>query len=172
MAEESTHDEPERDDEGARETDGASERAPGSERPDAASVAEEPEDTVLGDAEQAIEDARRRLADVPVEAVVTNHVMGLYELAAIHLSSTPPNLPAASLAIDAVGTLVDGLGDRLGPDTPTLRDALANIRLAFVSVKSATGLAPDSTGGSAAGEAADGGGDDSAVADDDSLGAQ
>ena len=96
------------------------------------------DDTLLGDAEQAIEDARRRLAEVPAELVVTNHVMGLYELAAIHLSATPPNLPAASLAIDAVGSLVDGLGDRLGPETPTLRDALANIRMAFVSVKSAS----------------------------------
>ena len=71
-------------------------------------------ETVLGDAEQAIEDARQRLAEVPAEIVVTNHVMGLYELAAIHLSSTPPNLTGASLAIDAVGCLVDGLGDRLG----------------------------------------------------------
>ena len=76
-------------------------------------------DTVLGDAEQAIEDARRRLAEVPAEVVVTNHVMGLYELAAIHLSAEPPNLPSAALAIDAVGSLVDGLGDRLGPDAAT-----------------------------------------------------
>jgi hypothetical protein len=131
--------------------------------------AERPEpdpETLLGDAEQAIEDARRRLAAVPAEVVVTNHVMGLYELAAIHLASSPPDLPGASLAIDAVGTLVDGLGDRLGPDTPTLRDALANIRMAFVSVKSAA--AADAT----AGEATDGGSDDASVADDDALGAQ
>ena len=106
-----------------------------------AETAPEDAETVLGDAEQAIEDARRRLAEVPAEVVVTNHVMGLYELAAIHLSGAPPNLPAASLAIDAVGALVDGLGDRLGPDTPTLRDALANMRMAFVSVKSATARA-------------------------------
>jgi hypothetical protein len=62
--------------------------------------------------------------------------MGLYELAAIHLSADEPNLPAASLAIDAVACLVDGLGERLGPDVATLRDALANIRLAFVQIKS------------------------------------
>jgi vacuolar-type H+-ATPase subunit H len=100
--------------------------------------AEQANDTALGEAEQAIEEARRRLAEVPAEVVVTNHVMGLYELAAIHLSTSPPNLASASLAIDAVGCLVDGLGDRLGTDAPTLRDALANIRMAFVSVKSAT----------------------------------
>jgi hypothetical protein len=121
-------------------------------------------ETLIDEAEQAIEDVRARLADVPAEVVVTNHVMGLYELAAIHLSAKPPNLPAASLAIDAVGILVDGLGDRLGPDTPTLRAALANIRMAFVSVKSGAAAA--------SGEAPDGSGDDASVADDDALGAQ
>ena len=69
--------------------------------------------------------------------MVTNHAMGLYELAAIHLSASPPNLPAAALAIDSVACLVDGLGDRLGPDAATLRDALGNIRMAFVQVKAA-----------------------------------
>lgn len=136
--------------------------------PDEAEAPEDQSETVLGDAEQAIEDARRRLAEVPAQVVVTNHVMGLYELAAIHLSSEPPDLPGASLAIDAVGALVDGLGDRLGPDTPTLRDALANIRMAFVSVKSATVAVVDPTDG----EPADGGTDDAPVADDDTFGAQ
>jgi len=95
-------------------------------------------DTVA-DIEAAMADVRARLADVPAQVVVTNHVMGLYELAAIHLSSNPPNLPDASLAIDAVGCLVEGLGGRLGDEADTLRDALANIRMAFVSVKSQVG---------------------------------
>jgi hypothetical protein len=89
----------------------------------------------IADAQAAIEEARRRVAEAPPEVVVTNHVMGLYELAAIHLSAEQPNLPAAALAIDAVACLVDGLGDRLGPDVGSLRDALANIRLAFVQIK-------------------------------------
>ena len=92
--------------------------------------------------DEAIDDARRRVAEAPAEVVVTNHVMGLYELAAIHLSADQPNLPAAALAIDAVACLVDGLGDRLGPDVASLRDALANIRLAFVQIKSAV-VGPD-----------------------------
>src|SRR5262245_18593733 len=92
-------------------------------------------DTVIDDAEQAIEDVRKRLAEVPAEVVVTNHVMGLYELAAIHLSAKPPDLGQAALAIDAVACLVEGLGDRLGEDASTMRDALANIRLAFVQIK-------------------------------------
>jgi hypothetical protein len=99
----------------------------------AAGTESEPEDPIAG-AQAALDEARRRVAEAPPEVVITNHVMGLYELAAIHLSAE--NLPAASLAIDAVACLVDGLGDRLGPDVTTLRDALANIRMAFVQVKS------------------------------------
>ena len=81
--------------------------------------------------------SRERLASVPAEVVITNHVMGLYELAAIHLSANPPDLTQSALAIDALACLVDGLGDRIGPDAPTMRDALNNIRLAFVQIKGA-----------------------------------
>ena len=90
------------------------------------------------DALTALADARTRIADTPAEIVVVNHVMGLYELAAIHLSASPPRLTEAALAIDAVGCLVDGLGSRLGSDHTTLADALANIRLAFVARSEAT----------------------------------
>jgi len=61
--------------------------------------------------------------------------MGLYELGAIHLSADPPDLAASALAIDAMALLVEGLGERLGPDAQTMSDALANIRMAFVGVK-------------------------------------
>jgi hypothetical protein len=88
--------------------------------------------------EAAMAEARARLAAVPAEAVVTNHVMGLYELAAIHLSAPTPDLVSAALAIDSMALLVDGLGDRLGDDAPTMNDALVNIRMAFVSVKAQT----------------------------------
>lgn len=94
------------------------------------------DESALDDAQQAMYDARHRLADIPAETVVSNHVMGLYELAAIHLSAEPPSLREAALAIDAVGCLVEGLGDRLGPDSETLTNALSNIRLAFVQIKS------------------------------------
>ncbi len=85
----------------------------------------------------ALAEARQRLADVPAEVVIVNHAMGLYELAAIHLSAAPPNLPQAALSIDALACLVEGLVDRLGPDQPVLADALANIRLAFVQISGA-----------------------------------
>ena len=78
-------------------------------------IGDEPDDsTALSDAQEALEAARRRIAEAPAQVVVVNHLMGLYELAAIHLSSVPPKLDDASLAIDALAALVDKLGDRLG----------------------------------------------------------
>ena len=90
----------------------------------------------LDDAQHAIEGARRRLLDAPAEIVITNHAMGLYELAAVHLGAPSPDLSQAALSIDALACVVEGLGDRLGPEAATMRDALANIRLAFVQIKS------------------------------------
>jgi hypothetical protein len=103
------------------------------------------DDTIdaVEEAQRAMAEARARLAEVPAAVVVTNHVMGLYELAAIHLSANPPDLVQSALAIDAVACLVDGLGDRLGDEAPTMRDALNNIRLAFVQIKGATAEAAD-----------------------------
>ena len=77
---------------------------------------------------------RQQLADAPAEVVVANHCYGLFELAAVYLSSSPPSLEHARLAIDALGYLVDGLGERLGEAHPALRDALAQIRLAYVQI--------------------------------------
>lgn len=70
------------------------------------------------------------------QVVVVNHLMGLYELAAIHLSSVPPKLDEASLAIDALAALVEKLGERLGEETATMRDALSNIQMVYVQMKS------------------------------------
>lgn len=84
---------------------------------------------------EALAETRQRIAEVPANIVVVNHVMGLYELAAIHLSAEPPRLEEAVLAIDAVACIVEGLGSRLGDEHQTLQDALGNIRLAFVQIK-------------------------------------
>jgi hypothetical protein len=120
----------------------------------------------IEEAQLAMAEARARLADVPAEVVITNHVMGLYELAAIHLSASPPDLVQSALAIDAVACLVDGLGDRLGEEAPTMRDALNNIRLAFVQIKGAAGgFVEGAAGGS--GDGAAGGSMDGAAAPDD-----
>lgn len=92
------------------------------------------------DEEQAIKEQlaelSQRLAAAPPEEIVANHAYGLFELAAIHLSRKPPNLPAARLAIDALAALSDALGDRLGQHAASLREALSQIRLAYVQISS------------------------------------
>ena len=77
---------------------------------------------------------REQLAAAPAEIVVANHLMGLYELAAIHLSQQPPKMDEASLAIDAMSAVLDSLEGRLGEAEGTLKDALHQIRLAYVQV--------------------------------------
>jgi hypothetical protein len=84
-----------------------------------------------------LEELTRQLAQTPAEVVVANHCYGLFELAAVYLSQSPPLLPQATLAIDALGALVDGLGDRLGEAATALREALAQVRLAFVQIQAA-----------------------------------
>ncbi len=101
-----------------------------------------PHDDLDPELEQSVEalaEARQRLAEVPAQVVVSNHAMGLFELAAIHLSAAPPNLVDSALAIDALACLVEGLKERLGENTEVLTEALANIRLAFVQIKSTLG---------------------------------
>lgn len=106
------------------------------DRPDTGETGWSDDEEATGAAAMAaLQAARERLGGVPAAVVVVNHVMGLYELAAIHLSAEPPQLSEAVLAIDAMACLVEGLGERLGEETAMLGDALANIRLAFVQVK-------------------------------------
>jgi len=92
---------------------------------------------------QEMDDVRRQLASAPAAVVVVNHAMGLYELAAIHLSGQPPNFSEAQLAIDAMGAIVEGLRGRLGENEPTLVDALGQLRLAYVQLHNNT---PDTAG--------------------------
>lgn len=85
-----------------------------------------------------MQEVREQLASVPASTVITNHVMGLFELAAVHLSSDPPAVDEARLAIDAMGAVIDGLQGRLGENEGVMRDSLGQIRMAYVQVKTAT----------------------------------
>lgn len=84
-------------------------------------------------------EVRQQLLQVPASTVVANHAMGLYELAAIHLSDQPPGLDEARVAIDAMGGIVESLEGRLGENETVLRDALAQLRLAYVQLQAAAG---------------------------------
>jgi hypothetical protein len=91
---------------------------------------------------QELMQARAELAAIPVADIVANHAIGLQQLAVIHLLPDPdaagnpgePRLAEASLAIDALGALVDTLGDRLAPHHEALREAVTQLRLAFVEL--------------------------------------
>jgi len=114
--------------------------------PSAAGPAGTPPEEALSPEEQEQAEAMARemaavqeqIASAPAAVVVANHLMGFYELAAIHLSQQPPNLPEASVAIDALGAVVEKLPGRLGEAEATMRDALQKIRLAYVSVEKAS----------------------------------
>ncbi len=80
---------------------------------------------------------QQQLAETPAATVVANHCFGLFELAALHLGLQPPQLAEASLAIDALAALVEGLAGRLGDHEPQLKEALAQLRLAFVQIRAA-----------------------------------
>jgi hypothetical protein len=93
---------------------------------------------------EALREVHARLVSTPVEDVIANHALGIWQLALVHLGvitppdadGTPPpaNLFAAGLAIDAMAALVDGLGDRLGVHALVLRDALNQAQMLFVEV--------------------------------------
>ena len=88
------------------------------------------------EAREQLRQIREQLANTPVADIVANHVIGLWELAILHLTgpdeTAGPNLREAAVAIDAVAALVEGLGDRLGQNAEPLREALAQLRLAYV----------------------------------------
>jgi len=87
------------------------------------------------EAERQVEQMRAQLASTPAEIVVANHCYGLFELAAIYLSQSPPMLFQARLAIDALGYLLDGLRGRLGEAETALHESLSQLRLAFVRLE-------------------------------------
>ena len=92
----------------------------------------------------ALREVHARLVATPVEDVVANHALGIWQLALVHLGVvTPPDeqgrrpaadLASAGLAIDALAALVDGLGARLGEHEVVLRDALGQAQMLFVEV--------------------------------------
>src|ERR1700722_16786164 len=95
-------------------------------------------------AQAEVEAMRAQLAHPPAEVVVANHCYGLFELAAISLSQTPPQLFQARLAIDGLGALLDGLRGRLGEAEPALAESLSQLRLAYVRLEGSQQTAAES----------------------------
>ena len=80
-------------------------------------------------------EARKRVSETPAGDVIANHVMGIYELAAIHLSNQPPVLEEAEVAIDAMTAIVSTLENRLGQNEAVLKDAVQQIQMAYVQIR-------------------------------------
>jgi hypothetical protein len=93
---------------------------------------------------EALREVHARLVATPVEDVIANHALGLWQVALVHLgvitppdeagTSPAPDLASAGLAIDAMAALVDGLGPRLGVHEQVLHDALTQAQMLFVEV--------------------------------------
>jgi hypothetical protein len=129
-------------------TPGGEHRVP---REDSSGPAAEPqlsaeEQARLEETADEVAAVRAQLAAAPPEQVVANHVIGLYELAAIHLSQQPPRLDAARLAIDALGGMLDACHGRLGEVEATLGAARSQIQMAFVGASRSHAEQPGSGG--------------------------
>lgn len=91
-----------------------------------------------------LEQLREQLASVSAGDVVAEAAMSLIALAYVRLGIPPEqharfrDLDAARLLVDALGGMLSATEGRLGAPEPSLRDALANLRLAFAEV-AATG---------------------------------
>ncbi len=82
-------------------------------------------------------EVQRQILSAPASQFVINHVVGLYELGAIHLGQPEPDLPSARLAIDAMAALLDATESRLGEDVASLRDALTQMQMVYVQMTTA-----------------------------------
>lgn len=119
--------------------DGSGRPEPGGARPGGAEPA-----PPYPEVAEELRRVRAELAGTSVADLVANHAIGLWQLAVLHLTpetGAPIRLDEASLAIDAMAALLDGVGHRLGENESPLRDALSQLRLAFVQV---SGAGPDS----------------------------
>jgi hypothetical protein len=79
-------------------------------------------------------EVQRQVLSAPAAQFVINHVVGLYELGAIHLGQPEPDLEQARLAIDAMAALLDATEARLGEDAVPLRDALTQMQMVYVQM--------------------------------------
>jgi len=87
-----------------------------------------------------LEQLREQLASVPAGEVVAEAAVPLITMAQIRLGLPPEqharfrDLESARLLVDALGGLLAATEGRLGAPEPSLRNALANLRLAFAEV--------------------------------------
>ena len=88
---------------------------------------------------------QEQMLRTPAAIVVANHCIGLVELAALHLGQNPPNLADAQVAIDALAGILDAVDARMGEHGAALRQALNQMRMAYVEAKNSASRAGGGT---------------------------
>ncbi|MDP8936941.1 MAG: hypothetical protein M3O23_04315 [Actinomycetota bacterium] len=110
--------------------------APSEPGPPPAGGGDPAEQQAMDEMAAQMEAMQQQLLRTPAVVVVANHCIAFYELAVLHLSQDPPNVDDARIAIDAMAGVVEGLGARLGQNERPLKDALAQLQLAFIEARS------------------------------------
>jgi Domain of unknown function (DUF1844) len=93
---------------------------------------------------EALRRVHEQLRATPAVDIVANHVVQLSQLALVYLgaggapaeaeAAPVADLVQASLVIDTMAAIVDGLGPRLAEHEQTLRDALSQLQLVWVEI--------------------------------------
>jgi hypothetical protein len=96
-----------------------------------------------------LEELREQLASVSAGDVVAEAALSLIALAYVRLGIPPEqherfrDLDAARLLVDALGGMLAATEGRLGAPEPSLRDALATLRMTFADVAAHLETQPD-----------------------------
>jgi hypothetical protein len=96
-----------------------------------------------------LEQLREQLASVSAADVVAEAALSLIALAYVRLGVPPSeherfrDLDQARLLVDALGGMLAATEGRLGAPEPSLRDALASLRMAFAEVAAHLEAHPD-----------------------------
>lgn len=87
---------------------------------------------VRAELEAQMAEVRQRILETPVEAMVVQHLIGLFEIAAIHLNAENPDLSSVRLAIDAMDGALSATEGRLGDAEEAMQSMLHQARMAYV----------------------------------------
>lgn len=88
--------------------------------------------------EEQLAAVRQRVLETPVEIMLAQHLVGLYEIAAIHLSVEDADMTAAKVAIDAMSGMVEAVKGQLGDAAEPVESMLHQIRMAYVNASGVT----------------------------------
>jgi hypothetical protein len=87
--------------------------------------------------EEMVNKVRSEVLSTPAIQIILNHISGLGELAAIHLSVDKPDLNSARLAIDCLEAISTTIKDRVDAQISDAVDTMLNqLRMAWINASS------------------------------------